>query len=260
MAVSYSIHIECQICLMIVHDYGVLSCFSVAQIYAFSRSNATDVAFFLYICAVASIKGATKGRYAITDGTHRKKTQASILAALPRNTNQNYTHMNFKDLCQARYSCRKYQALPIENDKLEYIRECVRLAPSAVNRQPWRFVLIDNSQPELFSLVKATYHRDWIDSVPAIILCMKNEAECWTRRYDDKPHADIDLAIAIEHLCLAATEQGLATCWVCNFDINQFHDTISQFPGLEPVALVPIGYAADEAPQKLRKDMADVWK
>lgn len=167
--------------------------------------------------------------------------------------------MNFKELCLARYSCRKYQDHPIESEKLNYIRECVRLAPSAVNRQPWRFIVVDGSQPELFSQVKATYHHDWIDSVPAIILCMKNEAECWTRRYDDKPHADIDLAIAIEHLCLAATEQGLATCWVCNFDINQFHDTVPMEQGWEPVALIPIGYAADEATPKVRKNTDDIW-
>ena len=168
--------------------------------------------------------------------------------------------MNFKDLCQARYSCRKYQNRPIEQEKMDYIRECVRLAPSAVNRQPWRFILVDESQPELFARVKETYHRDWINDVPAIILCMKVESECWTRRYDNKSHADIDLAIAIEHLCLAATEQGLATCWVCNFDINQFHDIEPMPEGLEPVALIPIGYPADELAPKVRKAMEEVWQ
>lgn len=168
--------------------------------------------------------------------------------------------MNFKELCRARYSCRKYQARPIENEKLDYIRECVRLAPSAVNRQPWRFIVVDESRPELFAKVKETYHRDWINDVPVIILCLKNETECWTRRYDNKPHADIDLAIAIEHLCLAATEQGLATCWVCNFDINQFHDIVPVPEGWEPVALVPIGYAADEEAPKVRKEPGDVWE
>lgn len=168
--------------------------------------------------------------------------------------------MNFKELCQARYSCRKYQDRPVEQEKLDYVRECVRLAPSAVNRQPWRFIFVDKSQPELFELVKKTYHREWIETVPAIILCMKNESECWTRRYDNKPHADIDLAIAIEHLCLAAAEQGLATCWICNFDINQFKEIVPTPEGLVPVALVPIGYADDEPAQKIRKSMDEVWK
>ena len=167
--------------------------------------------------------------------------------------------MNFQELCKARYSCRQYQDRPVEPTKLEYVLECVRLAPSAVNRQPWRFVFVDKNQPELFNLVKSTYHRDWIDSVPAIILCLKNEAECWVRRYDGKPHADIDLAIAIEHLCLAATEQGLETCWICNFDINQYRETVPTEAGWDPVALIPIGYAADAPNAKKRKDLGEIF-
>lgn len=46
----------------------------------------------------------------------------------------------------------------------------------------------------------------------------ENVNENWVRRYDEKPHGDIDVAIAAEHLCLAATEKGLGTCWVCNYD------------------------------------------
>lgn len=166
--------------------------------------------------------------------------------------------MNFKELCQARFSCRAFEQREIETEKQEYIKECVRLAPSAVNRQPWLFYWITD-EPRL-QAVKTSYHRDWINDVPAIILCCKNEAEAWTRRYDAHNHADIDIAIAIEHLCLAATEQGLATCWVCNFDINQLKG-LFEFPeGYEPVALIPIGYAAAEDPGKNRKDTEDIWK
>ena len=166
--------------------------------------------------------------------------------------------MNFKELCQARFSCRAFEQREIETEKKEYIKECVRLAPSAVNRQPWLFYWITD-EPRL-QAVKTSYHRDWINDVPAIILCCKNEAEAWTRRYDAHNHADIDIAIAIEHLCLAATEQGLATCWVCNFDINQLKG-LFEFPeGYEPVALIPIGYAAAEDPGKNRKDTEDIWK
>lgn len=166
--------------------------------------------------------------------------------------------MNFKELCQARFSCRAFEQREIETEKQEYIKECVRLAPSAVNRQPWHFYWITD-EPRL-QAVKTSYHRDWINDVPAIILCCKNEAEAWTRRYDTHNHADIDIAIAIEHLCLAATEQGLATCWVCNFDINQLKG-LFEFPeGYEPVALIPIGYAAAEDPGKNRKDTEDIWK
>lgn len=166
--------------------------------------------------------------------------------------------MTFKELCEARYSCRNYQERPIEAEKLEYIRECVRLAPSAVNKQPWKFILV--TEPDMLAKVKMSYHRDWIDNVPAIVICLENRTECWTRRYDGKNHGDIDIAIATEHLCLAATEQGLGNCWVCNFDINQLKELVALPEGYEPAVLVPLGYAADDTAPKVRKPMEEVWE
>ena len=167
--------------------------------------------------------------------------------------------MTFRNLCSARYSCRAYDNKPVETEKLAYVQECVRLAPSAVNRQPWHFITV--TDPAQLQAVKDAYHRDWIQGVPAIIVCCKNEEMAWTRRYDSHNHADIDLAIAIEHLCLAATEMGLGTCWVCNFDINQLRSTFSLPTGLEPCALIPIGYPADEKPaEKVRKDISEIWE
>lgn len=88
---------------------------------------------------------------------------------------------------------------------------------------------------------------------------MKNNSECWTRRYDDKQHGDIDVAIATEHLCLAATERNLGTCWVCNFDT----DVMSRlFPSadFEAVAIIPVGHIADDCPraEKKRKALAEI--
>ena len=164
---------------------------------------------------------------------------------------------SFKALCTARYSCRQYKSDPVEREKLAYIQECVRLAPSAVNRQPWRFLVIDD-EPRL-SQVKACYQREWIANVPVIVLCCVNRSEAWTRRYDGHNHADIDIAIATEHLCLAASEQGLGNCWVCNFDIEMLRQTGLVPEGFEPAVLVPIGYPADTLPDKQRKPHDEVW-
>lgn len=85
--------------------------------------------------------------------------------------------------------------------------------------------------------------------------------EAWTRHEDGKSHADIDLAIAIEHLCLAAAEQGLGTCWVCNFHVERCRELFRLPDGLCPVAIIPIGYpATPEIPEKKRKPMADIWE
>lgn len=165
--------------------------------------------------------------------------------------------MTFKELCEARYSCRNYQSKPIEAEKMEYIKECVRLAPSACNRQPWKFVFVDD--PEQLDIIRACYGREWFQTAPAVVICCEDRINCWSRRYDNKNHADIDIAIATEHLCLAASEQGLGNCWVCNFDIERLCNTFPLPEGYDPAVLVPLGYAADEAPEKNRKPTDEVW-
>mgnify|MGYP002733900960 FL=1 len=124
--------------------------------------------------------------------------------------------MNMLELSEARFSARKFTDEPVSDADLHYILECARLAPSAVNRQPWKLVVVRS--PEARQQLWSAYDREWFRTAPLYIVCMRNNQACWTRRYDDKPHGDIDVAIATEHLCLAATERGLGTCWVCNYD------------------------------------------
>lgn len=163
----------------------------------------------------------------------------------------------FIDLVKQRYSVRSYEERQIENEKMEYIMECVRLAPSAVNFQPWHFYVVTDR--ERLDALKSTYKREWIQSAPCIIVACANHEESWHRRSDNKDHADIDLAIAIEHLCLAAAEQGLGTCWVCNFDAALCHEVMAMPENVEPIALIPIGYTPDtEVPEKKRKTIEDI--
>lgn len=165
--------------------------------------------------------------------------------------------MNFLDLVKKRYSVRSYEQREIEKEKMDYIMECVRLAPSAVNFQPWRFIVLTDK--ELMDAVKSTYKREWIQTAPCIIVACANHEESWHRRLDNKDHADIDVSIAVEHLCLAATEQGLGTCWVCNFDAALCRQVMSLPENIEPVALIPIGYPAEtEIPEKKRKSMEEI--
>ena len=81
--------------------------------------------------------------------------------------------------------------------------------------------------------------------------------EEWVRS-DKKHHGDIDIAIAVEHLCLAATEQGLGSCWVCNFDAEQCKRLFGLGENEEPAVLIPLGYPADEPKGKVRKAMGDI--
>lgn len=165
--------------------------------------------------------------------------------------------MKFLDLVKARYSVRSYEMRPVEQEKLDYILECVRLAPSAVNFQPWRFAIV--TDPEKLAALKTAYAREWIQTAPCMIVACGNHDEAWHRKADGKDHTDVDVSIAVEHLCLAATEQGLGTCWVCNFDTDRCREVMSLPENLEPVALIPIGYPTDSAvPEKKRKSLDEI--
>lgn len=150
--------------------------------------------------------------------------------------------MNFLELVKNRYSCRAYKSLDVEKEKLDYILECVRLAPSAVNKQPWRFHIVCKEEEKAW--LQQCYDRDWFKTAPMYVIASVLHDEEWVRA-DGKHHGDIDIAIAVEHLCLAATELGLATCWVCNFNAVQCKELFGLPENEEPAVLIPLGYAAE---------------
>lgn len=163
--------------------------------------------------------------------------------------------MNFLDLVKQRYSCRSYQNKSVEQEKLDYVMDCARLAPSAVNKQPWLFRIVSDDASK--AKLQECYDRDWFKTAPMYIICSILHDEEWIR-YDGKHHGNIDIAIAIEHLCLAATEQGLATCWVCNFNVEKCKKNFDIHADEDPTVIIPIGYAADQPTEKKRKPISEI--
>lgn len=158
---------------------------------------------------------------------------------------------SFYDLVSARYSCRAYTSAPVSRDMILAVLDAARLAPSACNRQPWRFVVLDDEATR--SKVLEAYPRDWARMAPVLIVACGEHSEAWHRGCDGKDHTDVDVAIAVEHICLAASSLGLGTCWICNFDPQPVRDALNLPDGLEPIALIPVGYpdpAAPVAPKK----------
>ncbi len=151
--------------------------------------------------------------------------------------------MKFLELAKKRYSSRKYKKKEVEKDKLLQILEAGRVAPSARNQQPWHFVVVRNK--EVLSEIKKCYTREWIQNVPAIIVACGDHRSSW-RRADGKDHCDIDISIAIDHMTLAATELELATCWICKFDVMRCAAILELPEGIEPIALLPVGYPDDK--------------
>ena len=78
------------------------------------------------------------------------------------------------------------------------------------------------------------------------IVACEDHSQSWKRGSDGKDHADIDVAIAVEHICLAAAEQGLGTCWVCNFDVARCKEVLNLPENIEPAVIIPLGYPERE--------------
>lgn len=166
---------------------------------------------------------------------------------------------DFLSLCKDRYAVRKFTDKMVSEEDIVYLKEAIRLAPSAANRQPWKFIFVVSQEAK--EKLCQCYHREWFKTAPMYVIAMKNEHACWVREEDGKQHADIDVAIATEHLCLAAADRGLGTCWVCNYDIELVKKYFP-FKDFEAVALIPVGYidTSVKQPEKVRKSAEEIFQ
>jgi len=161
--------------------------------------------------------------------------------------------MSVIDLMRARHSVRAFDRRPVAREALLRVLEAAQLAPTACNNQPWRLIVVDT--PAMLQALAACYPAGWFRSAPAVIVACAVPAEGWCRN-DGKNHAEIDVAIVVDHLILAAAEAGLGTCWVCAFDAAKARAALALPAGEHPVVLVPIGHPAPgetSAPRHLQR-------
>ena len=164
--------------------------------------------------------------------------------------------MEYQKLIRQRYSCRAYQSREVEAEVLQRVLEAFVLAPTAANRQSMGLVVVRTSGRE--EELRRVYKADWFAAQPPMVVCAcAVPGKCWTRR-DGKNYADVDVSIAMDHLILAATDQGLGTCWVGAFDPAAAREVLGLPEGVEPVAFTPLGYPADSARPKLRRKLEEL--
>ncbi|MCR5498488.1 MAG: nitroreductase family protein [Paludibacteraceae bacterium] len=165
--------------------------------------------------------------------------------------------MDFLKLSESRYSVRGYQSRPVPDELLDKVLASARLAPSAVNKQPWKFVVVRSEEAK--NRLRACYDREWFATAPVYIVVCGDHSASWKRPSDGKDHCDIDVAIATEHITLSAASLGLGTCWVCNFDAVACKTMLGLPEEWEPCVIIPIGFPATEAiPSKNRKDLSEI--
>lgn len=151
--------------------------------------------------------------------------------------------MSIDKLFLERKSVRSFSNKKVNKETIDELLNAARLAPSAVNYQPWRFFICTTN--DIKQRIVESYPRKWLKSAPFYIVACADKSESWKRGADNKDHGNIDVAIAVTHLMLKATELGLGTCWVCNFDETILIDALNLDHALEPVAIIPIGYPSE---------------
>lgn len=158
--------------------------------------------------------------------------------------------MEFSELIQARYSVRAYKPDAIEPEKLQRVLEAARIAPTAANRQSFQLLVIQTKgrEDELLKI----YGRPWFVQAPLIICACGLPKQNWIRK-DGKNYTDVDVAIVMDHLILAAANEGLGTCWIGAFEAEQARAIFNLPAEVEPIALTPLGYPADQLKPKQRK-------
>jgi len=163
--------------------------------------------------------------------------------------------MDVKKAIKTRRSVRSYKAEPVPEDKLKKVLEAARLAPSAHNEQERKFVVVKNVKKRK-ELAEAALNQSFIAEAPVVIVAVATNPESVLT--SGVPAYALDLAIAIDHMTLVATEEGLGTCWIGTFDQEAVREVLEIPKECKVVALLPIGFPADKPGPKSRKKLEEI--
>ncbi len=175
--------------------------------------------------------------------------------------------MNFLDIIKQRQSTRKYINKPVENEKILRCLEAARLAPSASNSQPWKFIVVD--EPELKNKIAretfstlVSFNKFTLDS-PVLIAITLEKPTVVNRiggRIKKKSWKLMDLGMAAEHFCLQATEEGLGTCMIGWYNEKAIKDLLKIPNSKDLSLLISVGYQPDDYKlrTKVRKSMEEI--
>jgi nitroreductase len=162
--------------------------------------------------------------------------------------------MTVFEAIKKRYSCRSYADKAVEQEKLDQILEAARQAPSAKNLQDWRFVVVTDKKRKQ-QVANCTNQAQAFGKAGAMIAAC---SVCNETMRCGQPIAPIDVSIALEHIALAATELGLATCWIGSFDAEKVRQILEIPKGVAIIELMALGYPADGSRQTTREPTKNI--
>jgi nitroreductase len=168
--------------------------------------------------------------------------------------------MEYTDLIHTRESVRNYDPnRPVPKEILEKILDAGRLAPSAHNYQPWKFIIISSSP--MLEKLKACYKRDWIKDAPHILVVYGFRDQAWNRDYDGYNSLETDIASAMTHIILAAENEGVGACWIMAYNPALLKEALNPDANQLIFGITPLGYPKPGFKRtliKVRKPLSDI--
>jgi len=166
--------------------------------------------------------------------------------------------MDFYEVIERRRSTRSYKADAIPEEVLQRVMHAARIAPSGSNWQPWKFILVkDPALKE--ALVPLMHGQQFVAEAPIIVVACGSNIHYNRGGYMGDYSVLVDVAIAVDHLTLAACAEGLGTCWIGSFD-NEGIKQLLRIPAeANVVALTPLGFPKDAfGGPKSRKSLEEI--
>jgi len=165
--------------------------------------------------------------------------------------------MDIYEVIRKRRSVRKYRPEPVPDDVLNRILDAGRIAPSAKNLQPWHFVIVKDPAVKK-DLAAACRNQLWMADAAVIICGCADEKNCYAKLGSLGFSFQVDLAIGLDHMILAATAEGLGTCWIAAYDEERVKKVLGIPDTLRVVCLTPIGYPAEVPAERGRKSLKEI--
>jgi nitroreductase len=153
--------------------------------------------------------------------------------------------MEFYHVVETRRSIRSYQSTPIPEESLNRIMEAARVAPSGQNRQPWKFILVQDEMTRR-EVASRCENQMWIGEAPLVVVACGSDINYNRGEYMGEMSFLVDVSIAFTHLILAARAEGLGTCWIGDFSNDGLKELLNIPKDVDVVGVTPVGYPRDE--------------
>lgn len=166
--------------------------------------------------------------------------------------------MNIKEIILTRRSIRAYKSDPISEEDMRDLLLCLQNAPSASNRQPWKFIIVESKDLRV-KIAELCFKQMFIAEAPYILVGVGNSIDAWRGKGTYVKNWEVvDVSIALDHFTLAAWEKGIGTCWIGAMDDKGIAELLGIAEPWHIIALMPFGYPREVGNSRGRKSLEQI--